>query len=390
MKSRLFAALASVILIVSCDPMDKPGGGSSDEVSVSLRSQSAGSNKGSVFVTVNCFYDWTLELDFGSDEQWASLSHKSGKGYKSNVLLNYDANETDESRTVRIILKSSLGEDMVAFTQAKKGSTGIQEGYGADKTSCCWLELPETNEDDGMEWFCHFFTYNGTQKRNYSFYYSYSDYVSLWVAYPLNSSLKGSGSRPKPEPWSYDPLIPADKQINIVDGGILSNVTNVRYDRGHQLPSADRYSGDSNLQTYYSTNITPQRSTFNHGIWVDLETKVRNWSISSSVDTMYVVTGCTIANSTTKARDRSGHSVTEPTAYWKACLRRTRSSGWDACGIWLDHYNAPGSLSSSLLMTIDELEEKIGIDLYVNLPAQVGGTRAAQIESTLNTSLWPM
>lgn len=389
MKSRLFAALASVILIVSCDPMDKPGGGSSDEVSVSLRSQSAGSNKGSVFVTVNCFYDWTLELDFGSDEQWASLSHKSGKGYKSNILLNYDANETDESRTVRIILKSSLGEDMVAFTQAKKGSTGVQEGYGADKTTCGWLELPETNEDDGMEWFCHFFTYNGAQKRNYSFYYSYSDYVSLWVAYPLNSSLKGSGSRPSKDPWDYDPLIPSGSQCNVLSRGFGSG-----YDRGHQIPSSDRYSGDSNVQTFFVTNVTPQLSTFNQGIWLDLEGKVQNWAKSSSVDTLYVVTGCTINNSSTSVLDGSGHQITVPTAYWKALLRRGKAnSSWSACGLWLEHsskYTKNMKISSSDLMTVDELEEKIGIDLYVNLPAQVGETRAAQIESTLNTSLWPM
>ena len=48
----------------------------------------------------------------------------------------------------------------------------------------------------------------------------------------------------------------------------------------------------------------------------------------------------------------SGHSVTVPTSYWKACLKRT-ASGWTACGIWLDHYTSATSITRNDLFSID-------------------------------------
>lgn len=382
-KSRLLVVLALLPLLCACDPLEKNGGNANTSVSVSFKSASGDCKAGSVFVVANSIAEWTLELDFGENEPWATLSHTSGKGYKSNILLSYEQNGGSESRAVRIIMSSAGKTSEAVFTQ-----NSLQQeshDYGVDVTGCGWLELPETKAGDGMEWFCHHFKHNGVTKRNYSFYYSYSDYVSLWVAYPLNSSLKGSGTRPKPEPWAYDNLLPYDKQINVASGGISG------YNRGHQLPSADRYSGDSNPQTYYSTNITPQLANFNQHIWLNVENTVRNWAVDGKADTLYVVTGCTLAGSTRKATDRSGHSVTVPTAYWKACLKYTNAYGWTACGIWLDHYTSASTLTRNDLFSIDELEAKIGIDLFVNLPAKIGDSQAAKVESMTPTEIaWPI
>ena len=369
-------------MLVACDLLQKNGGGSSASVSVTLKSATGDCAAGSVFVVANCISQWELELDFGENAPWASLSHTSGQGYKSNILLNYDANTTGESRSLSIILTSGNKKSETVFTQNSQQQE--KHDYGADVTDCGWLELPETKAGDGLEWFCHHFNHNGKTKRNYSFYYSYDDYVSLWVAYPLNTSLIGSGSRS--DAWAYDPLIPKDLQINIVDGGIPG------YDRGHQLPSADRLSKEANPQTFYSTNMTPQiGKKFNQTIWASVEGIIRNWAKDGKADTLYVVTGCTVKDSKTKAYDRSGHSITVPTAYWKACLKYT-TSGWTACGIWLEHTSTSAStITRNDLFSIDELENKIGIDLFVNLPAKIGNSQAATVESTKPTELaWPL
>ena len=379
-KSGILVLMAAALMLVACDLLQKNGGGSSASVSVTLKSATGDCAAGSVFVVANCISQWELELDFGENDPWASLSHTSGQGYKSNILLSYDANTTGESRSLSIILTSGNKKSETVFTQNSQQQE--KHDYGADVTDCGWLELPETKAGDGLEWFCHHFNLNGEIKRNYSFYYSYADYVSLWVAYPLNAKLIGSGSRS--DAWAYDPLIPDHLQINIVDGGIPGS------DRGHQLPSADRYSGDSNPQTFYSTNLTPQRGNVNQNIWAGVEDKVRSWAKDGKADTLYVVTGCTVKGSTKKATDRSGHSVTVPTSYWKACLKCT-TSGWTACGICLDHYTSATSITRNDLFSIDELENKIGIDLFVNLPAKIGNSQAATVESTKPTELaWPL
>ena len=369
-------------MFVACDLLQKNGGGSSASVSVTLKSATGDCAAGSVFVVANCISQWELELDFGENDPWASLSHTSGQGYKSNILLSYDANTTGESRSLSIILTSGNKMSETVFTQ--NSTQQEKHDYKAAYTKCGWLELPETKEDDGLDWCCHYFNHNGKTKRNYSFYYSYDDYVSLWVAYPLNASLIGSGSRS--DAWAYDPLIPDHLQINIVDGGIPG------YDRGHQLPSADRLSKEANPQTFYSTNMTPQiGKKFNQTIWASVEGIIRNWAKDGKADTLYVVTGCTVKDSKTKAYDRSGHSITVPTAYWKACLKYT-TSGWTACGIWLEHTSTSAStITRNDLFSIDELENKIGIDLFVNLPAKIGDSQAALVESTEPTELaWPI
>ena len=379
-KSGILVLMAAALMLVACDLLQKNGGGSSASVSVTLKNATGDCDKGSVFVVANCISQWELELDFGENDPWATLSHTSGQGYKSNIQLSYKENTTGKSRSLRIILTSGYKMSETVFTQ--NSTQQEKHDYKAAYTKCGWLELPETKEDDNLDWCCHYFNHNGKTKRNYSFYYSYADYVSLWVAYPLNLDLIGSGSRT--DEWAYDPLIPKELQINVKDGGISG------YDRGHQLPSADRYSGNSNPQTFYSTNVTPQRGAFNQHIWLGVEGIIRNWAPDSKYDTLYVVTGCTVKGSTKKATDRSGHSVTVPTAYWKACLKYT-ASGWTACGIWLDHYTSASYITRNDLFSIDELENKIGIDLFVNLPSKIGDSQAALVESTKPTELaWPI
>lgn len=381
--SRIFAFVAFAVLIVSCDPI---GVKKNSELSLTLNPESAGKEAGKVSVVVRADGAWSLELDFGGDEAWAELSHSVGTGYKSNIKLSYDANKTGASRSVYVIVSTENDAAEVRFTQTADGAG--PDGGTADATSCGWLELPETKSGDGLLWGWHNMTLNGKTMRNYSFYFSAAHYLSYWVAYPLNSSLMG-GSGMRDKNFYFDPLLPNSMQAD------LTFSYRGNYDRGHQLPARDRSASvASNTQTFYATNMTPQRSQFNQKIWQRLEARVQSWasSINPSTDTLYVVTGCTVKGSTQSTTDCAGKKMTIPTAYYKAILRYTRSSGYAGCAIWLDHDTDPyRTVNESDMMSIAALEEKLGIDLFVNLPAKVGDAKAAEIEAkapTVNT--WPL
>lgn len=142
--------------------------------------------------------------------------------------------------------------------------------------------------------------------------------------------------------------------------------------------------------TFYGTNMTPQiQNGFNGDIWAVLEGKVRSWANRS--DTLYVVTGCVIdypdESSIRYAEDYTGKKITVPTAYYKAVLRYMKNStfgysGYSACAVWLDHkVYSTKTIDSSYSMSVDDLEEKLGIDFFVNLPAKVGEDVAARIEA---------
>ena len=381
--SRIFAFVAFAVLIVSCDPI---GVKKNSELSLTLNQESAGKEAGEVSVVVRADGAWSLELDFGGDEAWAELSHSVGTGYKSNIKLSYDANKTGASRSVYVIVSTENDAAEVRFTQTADGAG--PDGGTADATSCGWMELPETKTGDGLLWGWHNMTLNGKTMRNYSFYFSAAHYLSYWVAYPLNSSLMG-GSGMRDKNFYFDPLLPNSMQAD------LTFSYRGNYDRGHQLPARDRSASvASNTQTFYATNMTPQRSQFNQKIWQRLEARVQSWasSINPSTDTLYVVTGCTVKGSTQSTTDCAGKKMTIPTAYYKAILRYTRSSGYAGCAIWLDHDTDPyRTVEERDMMSIAALEEKLGIDLFVNLPAKVGDAKAAEIEAkapTVNT--WPL
>ena len=168
----------------------------------------------------------------------------------------------------------------------------------------------------------HFFARNGQNYRNYAMLYDTDLKMAYWVAYPLCTfyTQRNTG---RTDAWDYDPLLSTEQQPT------MKNAIE-RYQRGHQIPSADRYvTEEANKQTFYYSNMTPQAGALNGQIWARLESAVRGWS--SNIDTLYVVTGAmptTASNSSvTYVSDNSGKKIAVPKYYFKALCRIDRSTG---------------------------------------------------------------
>ena len=329
----------------------------------------------SQFLVIEAEGDWTISLAFqGSQSGWASVNTKKGSGSKRNVLLEWEANTAEESRSVLVKVTGEGGKSDILFTQ--KGTRDVRAANsGVRATKLGWLELPATSETDAYDFFNRSMTWRNTSVRNYSYYWDYDNLVAKWVAYPMVGGYKGSVSRS--DDWQIDPLLTRDQQPVVSFRGFGS----YGCDRGHQLPSADRtFSDAANASTFYGTNQTPQYSSFNQGIWVGVENLVRTWAVKS--DTLYVATGCTGAVS--YAHDNDGKQVAIPAAYWKAVLSKSGST-YSACAIYLPHntsYPRSGNDLKSYSKSIRQLENILGYDLFANLPAVVGDAKAREIEET--------
>ena len=246
--------------------------------------------------------------------------------------------------------------------------------------SSTWLELPDVSNKAGAEYcLTHYAMMNGTMQRNYTFLYDVDTYVSYWVAYPLCAGHTTTG---REESWGYDPKVPRGKQTSVAKGYGSSkptpNYPKNFYARGHQLPNADRNAvPQMQAQTYYSTNMTPQiQYGFNGGIWAKLEEGVRNQIPAN--DTLYVVTGATfnkvgetlaVSNITNR---NDGKSLPLPNYYWKAVLKVKRANGQivsaKAIGFWLPHGDLKGHTYANYAISVDQIEQWTGFDLFVNLP----------------------
>ena len=393
---KVAAALMAVcgLMLTSCD---RPQGQDRDALALSIKNPTVGSGKGQQFVNVKCEGDWALMLVDDSEEvDWARLNVTSGTGNKSNVVLSYDANATDQTRDLVIYLDNGsrsvqcrfqqLGADKHPEDDSDKDDDNGSSGGGTadiDLAATGWLELPDLDNPD-LGYYTHSFQMSGKTYRNYSFGWSQKDRVALWVAYPL-CKLYTNGSAGRTNAWALDPLLGEDSAAPF--GGYAGD-----YARGHQLPSADRQCCyEANAQTFYGTNMTPQLNAHNEKIWADLEGRVRGWANTS--DTTYVVTGVMVSPSSKKEKDSYGKSVTVPDAYFKAILKYSKSSTlgqWNAAAFYLEHRAYSGGVSKEHSMSVDELEEMTGIDFFVNLPAKIGADQAAKLEAAdpAGSSVW--
>ena len=322
---------------------------------------------------------YVYSVDNKSD--WSSIIKNGGKVTLAGRYSYYSAKQQHE--VVNAVILSFEEESITPG-----GGDGVQGTYGYDKAPMGWLELPATTAGDGRELLVHNMeggkyssnAQDGT--RNWSGYWDFEEHMSTWVAYPLNNSIKGTGSRSND--WGFDALLPTYLQPDITSGSYGGGWT-----RGHQIPSADRLKTyAANASTFVPTNMTPQDYDFNCGIWANLEGAVRSYASQS--DTLYVVTGCLFENSTRYSGTYTGFAVKIPTHYYKALLFRGSSSyatnGFMACGFIMPHDSSIASGDyKDYITTIDELERQTGEDFFPNLEAIVGKDKAASIESTLSS-----
>ena len=257
------------------------------------------------------------------------------------------------------------GQTPAYFVSKTAGSYKL--GKKVSSTQAGWLELPATSASDGQDLLIHGFPDGG---RNYAAYWDYKNLVASWVAYPLCAGNIGtSGGRT--DSFALDPLLPRDKQPYIPSAFKSGNASG-SYDRGHQIPSADRLDWRVNLETFFGTNMTPQDNGLNGNAWGSLEIKVRNWAKNSATDTLYVVTGCTGADVAAKyVLDYDDKHIAIPAGYYKALLRLSKDKKYTALGIYYDNKSSNDTNFKGLSMSIDELEKKVGVDFFVNLPDDV-------------------
>jgi endonuclease G len=226
------------------------------------------------------------------------------------------------------------------------------------------------------EVFIQHFMPDASDSRNYAMLYDKKLKMAYWVAYPLYSSILGSGNRT--DAWGYDPQVSTAFQPNLFKGFQPTG-----YDRGHQLPSADRnLNTTQNKTTFYFTNMTAQVSRLNQGIWANLETKVRTWT--AQCDTMYIVTGAMPKTSTDSrldfAQDNDGKDIAKPKYYFKA-LAMKKGSEYYTLAYKINNETPPSGVTfENYRLTVSDLEKATGFTFFPDLNDTQKGN--------INTSIW--
>jgi endonuclease G len=232
-------------------------------------------------------------------------------------------------------------------------------------------EIPYITDDDLF--ITHSTTTNGKESVNFSIAHSPERKHSRWVAFtfdPSNRAKNWNRNNWDNTSWGGDPFQP-DPVMPYSYVFTKDEINRNGYVRGHLVASADRLqSKDANEQTFYYSNISPMLSRFNEGKWLELEGKVQGWGRNSGFcDTLFVVKGGTIREGEYKSvtNDNGLTCKTVPLYYYMALLCRYKDT-YKAAGFYFEHKNYLNGNLSDYAMTIDELEDKTGIDFFCNLP----------------------
>ena len=188
----------------------------------------------------------------------------------------------------------------------------------------------------------------------YNLSYSEKHEQAEWVAYSLDKKDIVFTNRKRP-------YFIGDPKVKTTSAS-WRNYKKSGYDRGHLCPAGDRRLTEGSYnETFYTSNISPQKHNFNAGIWNKLEQKTRYWA--KKYNHLYVITGGILENN---LKTIGSEKVSIPKQFYKILLDYTQPE-IKAIAFLLPHQESKKPLYE-FVVSIDELEQKTGIDFFHHLP----------------------
>ena len=134
-----------------------------------------------------------------------------------------------------------------------------------------------------------------------------------WVIYIMTKAEATTKRAKRTNKFRADPQIPTESAT-------LADYRRSGYDRGHLAPAADMaFSGQTMADSFFMSNMSPQKPAFNRGIWKDLEALVRYFAITERK--IVVVTEPILPKE--KTVTIGANQVTVPTHYYKVIFDLT-------------------------------------------------------------------
>lgn len=186
-------------------------------------------------------------------------------------------------------------------------------------------------------------SYNTTEKQ--------PNYVT-WTLTPARTN----GEAQRCKTFFQDPELTDDERST------LDDYRSSGYDRGHMCPAGDnKWSQTAMIESFYLSNICPQKHTLNGGDWRVLEEACRKWTCNRN-ENIHIVCGPIFSPD---QRKRINKRVRIPSHFFKAllCTDKGKEKG---IGFIFKNDTSDQPLEQQTC-TIDHIEELTGYDLFATL-----------------------
>ncbi len=185
----------------------------------------------------------------------------------------------------------------------------------------------------------------------YSVCYDPEHRQARWVKHALTlESIKSKQKRTndyRKDPQIDDPVLSSDYRYS-------------GFDRGHLVPAADmKLNHTAMSETFYMTNMSPQRPGFNRRIWASIEWDMRGFVFDYG--TAHVVTAPILH----VGLERIDSGVSVPETYYKIAYFPQEER---MVAYLIDNRFVEDGEPEDFLVTVDEVEAATGMDFFSELP----------------------
>lgn len=200
-----------------------------------------------------------------------------------------------------------------------------------------------------------------------------SDYrIANWVAYELTAKEAKSKKNERSNKFVPDPMVKGASATN-------EDYTRTGYDRGHLAPAGDmKWSAKAMRESFYLSNICPQKPGLNRGIWKELEEQSRLWAMDAGA--LLIVTGPVM---TPDMKRLGKNRVGVPNTFYKVICLFTGNE-YKGIGFLFENKDYGKTPLESMAVSIDSVEKATGIDFFPFLPDAI----EKKMEATVDRSAW--
>lgn len=202
--------------------------------------------------------------------------------------------------------------------------------------------------------------------------YNTENLIPNWVAWELTAE-HADGPWPRDHHYYEDTSV-AEPRCTVDD---YHGIGSMGLSHGHMCPAGDcKWDSVAMAETNLLTNICPQESGLNSGMWNQVEQACRRWAIRYGH--IYIVCGPLLYRQ--EHLTIGDHNVVVPEAFFKVILRL----GDDPACIGYVMKNGARGKKKSYVNTLSQVERITGYSFFPNLPDSI----RSQIEDIADESMW--
>ena len=196
--------------------------------------------------------------------------------------------------------------------------------------------------------------------------------IANWVAYELTATEAKSKKTERSNKFVPDPQVKGSTAMN-------EDYTRSGYDRGHLAPAGDmKWSAKAMRESFYLSNITPQKPGLNRGVWKDLEEQCRMWATDNGA--LLIATGPVL---TPDLKRLGKNRVAIPKLFYKV-ICTVQNNRYEAIGFLFENRDYGQISLKDLMIPVDSVEKVTHIDFFPTLPDEV----EKRMEASVNKNAW--